>query len=310
MSLANTHHKCNTKQQLTVNVVALLIVFIGAVSGYPPPLNAVMMLWVNLIMDTLGALALGTEAPTPDLLDRKPYMRDAPLVSWPMWRNILCQSAFQLTMLLILLFMGADMFDVQDGTWCQEWEIDEDYSTTTSTSEKVPNFVKNNTLSVCGNWTDVCSGDAGSGYGHNGYCYDEMFKNAYGDEHQFAKDCLNCKEGQGKGGDYQHFTIIFNAFVFCQIFNEFNARSIGSDLNCFSGIMKSKMFGFVIVMTLILQVFIVGVGGEFTRTVMLDGSQWWKTIVLGLISFPVGVVMRLIPMEEDPSTFFGYDMPE
>ena len=61
--------------QLTVNVVALLTVFIGAVAGYPPALNAVMMLWVNLIMDTLGALALGTEAPTPDLLDRKPYMR-------------------------------------------------------------------------------------------------------------------------------------------------------------------------------------------------------------------------------------------
>ncbi len=47
--------------QLTVNVVALTITFLSAVSGYDPPLNAVMMLWVNLIMDTMGALALGTE---------------------------------------------------------------------------------------------------------------------------------------------------------------------------------------------------------------------------------------------------------
>jgi P-type E1-E2 ATPase len=46
--------------QLTVNVVALSIVFIGSVAGFDPPLNAVMMLWVNLIMDTMGALALGT----------------------------------------------------------------------------------------------------------------------------------------------------------------------------------------------------------------------------------------------------------
>jgi magnesium-transporting ATPase (P-type) len=45
--------------QLTVNVVALSIVFIGSVAGFDPPLNAVMMLWVNLIMDTMGALALG-----------------------------------------------------------------------------------------------------------------------------------------------------------------------------------------------------------------------------------------------------------
>ena len=50
--------------QLTVNVVALTVAFVGAVTGTAPPLNAVMMLWVNLIMDTMGALALGTEEPT------------------------------------------------------------------------------------------------------------------------------------------------------------------------------------------------------------------------------------------------------
>ena len=47
-----------------MNVVALTVTFLGAVTGYEPPLNAIMMLWVNLIMDTMGALALGTEAPT------------------------------------------------------------------------------------------------------------------------------------------------------------------------------------------------------------------------------------------------------
>jgi Ca2+-transporting ATPase len=70
--------------QLTVNVVALLIVFIGACGGFPPPLNAVMMLWINLVMDTLGALALATEAPTIKLLNRRPYRRQASLISKPM----------------------------------------------------------------------------------------------------------------------------------------------------------------------------------------------------------------------------------
>ena len=46
--------------QLTVNIVALLLTFISAVTAQSPPLNAVMMLWVNMIMDTMGALALGT----------------------------------------------------------------------------------------------------------------------------------------------------------------------------------------------------------------------------------------------------------
>lgn len=76
-------------------MVALLIVFIGALSGKDPPLNPLMMLWVNLIMDTMGALALGTEAPTMELLDRRPYKRNAPLISRPMVRNITMQSIFQ-----------------------------------------------------------------------------------------------------------------------------------------------------------------------------------------------------------------------
>lgn len=58
--------------QLTVNVVALVVAFIGALTGRGTPLKAVQLLWVNLIMDTMAALALGTEKPTPSLLFRKP----------------------------------------------------------------------------------------------------------------------------------------------------------------------------------------------------------------------------------------------
>merc|ERR1719384_722698 len=89
--------------QLTVNVVALTITFLSAVLGYEPPLNAIMMLWVNLIMDTMGALALGTEPPGKRLLDRRPYRRDASLINWPMWRNILVQATYQLGLLIFLL---------------------------------------------------------------------------------------------------------------------------------------------------------------------------------------------------------------
>eukprot|EP00353_Schmidingerella_taraikaensis_P006748 CAMPEP_0185594718 /NCGR_PEP_ID=MMETSP0434-20130131/75947_1 /TAXON_ID=626734 ORGANISM="Favella taraikaensis, Strain Fe Narragansett Bay" /NCGR_SAMPLE_ID=MMETSP0434 /ASSEMBLY_ACC=CAM_ASM_000379 /LENGTH=53 /DNA_ID=CAMNT_0028222243 /DNA_START=23 /DNA_END=181 /DNA_ORIENTATION=- len=53
-------------------------------------------------MDTMGALALGTEAPTPELLERKPYTLSSSLVSRVMWRNILFQSAFQLIITLLL----------------------------------------------------------------------------------------------------------------------------------------------------------------------------------------------------------------
>ncbi|KAG7402361.1 Calcium-transporting ATPase 10, plasma membrane-type [Phytophthora boehmeriae] len=71
--------------QLTVNIVALVVTFVSAVTGKEPPLNSVMMLWINLIMDTMGALALGTEAPTEALLDRRPYKKSAKLLGRAVW---------------------------------------------------------------------------------------------------------------------------------------------------------------------------------------------------------------------------------
>lgn len=57
--------------QLTVNVVAVVVAFIGSCAIQDSPLKAVQMLWVNLIMDTLASLALATELPTPELLLRQ-----------------------------------------------------------------------------------------------------------------------------------------------------------------------------------------------------------------------------------------------
>jgi Ca2+ transporting ATPase len=92
--------------QLTVNAVAVLIAFIGACVMQSSPLKPVQMLWVNLIMDTLAALALATEQPTIELLRRKPYGRNASLISPTMARNMLGQTLYQLAALLILLFLG------------------------------------------------------------------------------------------------------------------------------------------------------------------------------------------------------------
>ena len=59
--------------QLTVNVVALTLNFVSAVvPDVHPPLNAVQLLWVNMIMDSMGALALATEPPTEELMRQKP----------------------------------------------------------------------------------------------------------------------------------------------------------------------------------------------------------------------------------------------
>jgi Ca2+ transporting ATPase len=61
--------------QLTVNLVAIAIAILSAVFIKESPLTAIQMLWVNLIMDTLAALALATEPPSDELLYRMPYSR-------------------------------------------------------------------------------------------------------------------------------------------------------------------------------------------------------------------------------------------
>lgn len=67
------------------------------------------MLWVNLAMDTFAGLALATEQPTPQLLLRKPYGRNKPIISRRMARNILGHALYQTAVILILLFYGNEM---------------------------------------------------------------------------------------------------------------------------------------------------------------------------------------------------------
>ncbi|XP_060807527.1 plasma membrane calcium-transporting ATPase 3 isoform X5 [Amyelois transitella] len=101
--------------QLTVNVVAVIVAFIGACAIQDSPLKAVQMLWVNLIMDTLASLALATEMPTPDLLQRKPYGRTKALISRTMMKNILGQALYQLFIIFALLFIGDVLLNIPSG---------------------------------------------------------------------------------------------------------------------------------------------------------------------------------------------------
>ena len=93
--------------QLTVNVVAMFIVFLGGVVVKEPPLTSVQMLWVNLIMDTCGALALATEPPNDSLLEEKPHPIKESILNPVMYRNIVGQAIYQIVVLITLLFSSA-----------------------------------------------------------------------------------------------------------------------------------------------------------------------------------------------------------
>lgn len=97
---------------MTVNIVALFIVFSGSVILKDPPLTVVQMLWVNLIMDTFAALALATEAPKGELMLRKPYGKFDAIINEVMWRNIFGQSIYQIAMMSWLLVFGKEFFNL------------------------------------------------------------------------------------------------------------------------------------------------------------------------------------------------------
>ncbi|KAI7748740.1 hypothetical protein M8C21_027369 [Ambrosia artemisiifolia] len=205
--------------QLTVNVAALVINVVAAVSSGDVPLNAVQLLWVNLIMDTLGALALATEPPTDHLMDRHPVGRREPLITNIMWRNLLIQAFYQVSVLLVLNFRGRELLHSQ---------------------------------------------------------------------HDPKEHAIKEKN-----------TLIFNAFVFAQIFNEFNARK-PDEMNVFKGVTKNRLFMGIIALTVVLQVVIVMFLGKFTTTVRLSWQLWLVSIVIGVISWPLAVVGKLIPVPERP----------
>jgi len=90
--------------QLTINVAALTIAMLGPFIDVKFPLTVTQMLWVNLIMDTLAALALATEPPHADVMLRPPRNPAAFIVTPAMARNLLGVAGVFVVVLLGLLY--------------------------------------------------------------------------------------------------------------------------------------------------------------------------------------------------------------
>jgi len=84
----------------------MFIVFFGSVILNDSPLTAVQMLWVNLIMDTLAALALATEPPEDNILERKPQPSSKSIVTELMWRNVYGHAVYQMIVLVVIIFVA------------------------------------------------------------------------------------------------------------------------------------------------------------------------------------------------------------
>lgn len=97
--------------QLTINVAAVAISFVCPLLGMDNPLSITQILWVNLVMDTLAALAFGGEPALTRYMHEKPKSRREPIVSKNMWSEIIIGAAWVFILSLIMLVTGINTAD-------------------------------------------------------------------------------------------------------------------------------------------------------------------------------------------------------
>lgn len=204
--------------QLTVNISAVITALTGAFAYQTSPLAAIQLLWVNLLMDSLASLALASEPPVDSLLERPPVNRTEHMISKRMWANMLGQAAYQIAVVMTILF-NPDLFDVEAG-------------------HKVEDRNENSV----------------------------------------------------------HYTLIFNSFVWMQLFNEVNCRMLKGELNVFAGMQNNSLFCGILIVTSILQVLIVEFG-TYAFAVAEDGLDskfWGLSLLFGAGSLPVQQIINVI----------------
>ncbi|KIK55333.1 hypothetical protein GYMLUDRAFT_248753 [Collybiopsis luxurians FD-317 M1] len=92
-------------------------------------------------------------------------------------------------------------------------------------------------------------------------------------------------------------TLVFNTFVFAQIFNSVNSRRLDRKLNIFEGILSNWYFILITLIEIVVQILIVFVGGAAFQVTRVGGEVWGISLALGFVSIPLGALIRLLPNE-------------
>lgn len=198
--------------QVTVNITAVIITFVSAVANanMRSVLTAIQLLWINLIMDSMAALALASDPPTEEILDRKPPKRHAPIISITMWKMIIGQAIFQLIATFLLYYVGYSILN---------------------------------------------------------YGFDST----------------------------EIRSVVFNTFVWFQVFNMFNNRRLDNKFNIFDGIHRNIFFIVICAIMVGCQIMIMFVGKRAFQIAPISGRDWGVSLVISLISLPWAIVVRLFP---------------
>lgn len=194
--------------QLTMNLCAVGVSLLGPFIGVETPVTVIQMLWVNIIMDTLGALAFAGEPPLPEYMRHPPRRREEPLLAGDMIRAILLTGGYTLGLCL--------------------W------------------FLKSNVM------------------------------------HQLFY----------RGDDTYYLTVFFALFIFCGIFNSFNART--ERLNLCAHLSKNRPFLLIMPAVAVIQLMMIFFGGELFRCVPLTVREITETALLAFTVIPADFCRKLL----------------
>ena len=269
--------------QLTVNFCACLLVFICACIGNETPLTTIQMLWINLIMDSLGSLALATEPPYEELLKREPTRKEESIINGKMWKHIGFQSIIELV-LLILLYLYAPYFIKEDD---------------------MVRLTENHIIEYC---YDKFPGGANPEYIIFGtspkwdnsikkkLTATEAFCGAYFEKSDLS---LAYEEYTRANAGTAHMSIVFNVFVIYTLFNQFNCRVIDDSLNIFVRMGNNLFFPVITLCELALQILLIEFGRDAFKCTErgLTLIQWLIVIGFSAVTIVLSAIVKFIPID-------------
>ena len=266
--------------QLSVNFCACILVFVCACIGNETPLTPIQMLWVNLIMDSLGSLALATEPPYEELLQRAPTKRNESMINGRMWKHIIIQSLCQIILLIIIYLYGPEFIKEENIVRLAENKII-NYCYSEYPGKDINHIIYGTKIE----W--VQSGKIRAN--NKNYCGKYM-------NHQKLSEAY--EEYLDSNYATVHMTMIFNIFVFYTLLNQINCRVIDDSFNILVRINRSSLFIIICLLEMALQVAIIFIGKSPIHIVNggLSGTQWGICIGLSAITFVISFIVKLIPI--------------
>jgi Ca2+-transporting ATPase len=185
--------------QLTINVSALAIAFLGPFFGVKPPFTILQLLWINVIMDTFASIALCSEPPRPGLMGLPPKRRDESILTRAMLWNIFTTAAFFVVVMMALLL--------------------------------------------------------GMEYGH-------WWAGAGPPSEDFPRLTV------------RQVSIFFTVYIFFQVWNEINCRSLVPDVSGLAGLTRNAVFLGIIGVIVVVQFLIVTFAGGLFKVEPLGAVDW------------------------------------